>query len=306
MPVNPQNVQAMIANLQGPWDDVRYFLAVAEAGSLQGAAHDLGVNHSTVFRRITGFEKSTGTRLFERLPDGYHLTLAGEELLAHARRAGEEIDLLSLKVLGKDYRPSGKIRLTAPDNIAYEFLPPYLVSFLEDYPDIDLEIVVGAESLDLTRREADVAIRATTEPPPHLIGRRVADLGWSFFAGRAYAQSPDAPMRYEELAQHRLIGADGPLRRLPPFRRLDAELSSHIRMRCSTLNAMSAIAAANFGVALMPDDQQRPTLSRLFGAEPVFKSTLWILTHPELRRTERIRLLIDHLFESLRGDSRLR
>ena len=127
------------------WDDLRYFLAVAEAGSLQGAARSLQVNHSTVFRRINGFEKTVGARLFERLADGYQLTAAGEELLAHARGVGEEIDLLQLKVLGKDYSPSGKIRLTAPDNLAYAYLPRYLATFSKRYPAITLELVVGAE-----------------------------------------------------------------------------------------------------------------------------------------------------------------
>ena len=288
------------------WDDLRYFLAVAEAGSLQGAARSLQVNHSTVFRRINGFEKTVGARLFERLADGYQLTAAGEELLAHARGVGEEIDLLQLKVLGKDYSPSGKIRLTAPDNLAYAYLPRYLATFSKRYPAITLELVVGAESLDLTRREADVAIRATTSPPPHLVGRKVFSLDWAYYAAKSYLRRHGRPGSQDALAGHRIIGADGALLRIPPFRRLHAERADEIVMTCSTLNAMSAMAAAGYGISLMPDDQIKPALQRLFPCEPLFRTEVWLLTHPELRRTERIRLLVDHLVQSFRDEPRLR
>jgi DNA-binding transcriptional LysR family regulator len=287
------------------WDDLRYFLAVAEGGSLLAAARKLGVNHSTVFRRINAFETSVGARLFERLADGYQLTTAGEDLVAHARRVGEEVDRLQLRVLGRDYRPSGKIRLTAPDNIAYAFLPAYLAEFQTRYPDIALELVVGAENLDLTRREADIAIRATSSPPPHLIGRKIVGVKWGFFASSRYLRRRDRPADPSDLTGHRLIGADGALRRIPPLRGLEAQWLSEIAMTCSTLNGMSALAVAGCGIAVLPDDQIKPTLVRLFDTTPPFVTELWSLTHPELRRTERIRLLVEHLIEAFRGDPRL-
>ena len=287
------------------WDDLRYFLAVAEARTLQGAARDLGVNHSTVFRRVNRFEDTVGARLFERLADGYQLTAAGEDLYAHAVRVGEEVDLLQLKVLGKDYRPNGKIRLTAPDNLAYEYLPRYLTAFSKRYPEITLELVVGAQSLDLTRREADVAIRATTNPPSHLVGRKALSLLWSYYAAKSYLRQRGRPSEQTDLAGHRLIGADGVLGRVPALRRLEAGYGDDIVIRCSTLNAMSAMAVVGYGIALLPDDQIKPSLVRLFPCEPRFVSDIWLLTHPELRRTERIRLLMEHLMQSFRTERRL-
>lgn len=284
------------------WDDLRFFLAVAESKTLAGAARRLDVNHSTVFRRLNEFEDDVGARLFERLPDGYQLTVAGEELLEHAERVGREIDAIELKVLGKDYRPRGTVRLTAPERIANTFLPPYLAEFASRYPEIRLELNVSATSLDLTRREADVAIRATTSPPPHLIGRRMLSLPWSYYATQGYIARHGRLASIEALSRHALIGADGALRRLSPFRALDAAAESAIVMRCSTLNTMAAMAAAGIGQALLPRDQERPALVRQIDADPAFYSELWLLTHPELKATERIRLVTDHLFDAFRED----
>lgn len=287
------------------WDDLRYFLSVARKKSLLGAAHELGVNHSTVFRRINKFEESVGARLFERLADGYHLTGAGEELFLHAERVGSEIDMLQLRVAGKDFRPSGVVRLTAPDNLAYEFLPRYLASFSRRYPDIHFELSVGAQNLDLTRRETDLAIRATTSPPEHLIGRKVVSFRWAYYASRGYLRRHGTPQNEDSLHDHRLIGADGSAQRIPPLRRMDDQFSDNIVMRCSTLNAMSAMAASGYAIAVLPDDQMKRKLVRLFSVTPAFKSDVWLLTHPELRRTERIRLLMAHLYESFRNDPRI-
>lgn len=298
------NYSCKCANME--WDDLRFFLAVAETRSLLGGARKLGVNHSTVFRRINRFEESVGARLFERLPDGYHLTQAGEELLEHASRVGEEIDLLNLKILGKDFRPSGTIRITAPENLANNYLPRYLLDFSQRYPDIDIELSVGPEKLDLTRREADLAIRATADPPPHLIGRKVLALNWAFYASREYLQSRGTPTDQAGLTGHRLIGVDGPLQRLFVYRRLVDEFSGQIAIKCSTLNSMAAMASAGYGIALLPDDQVCSPIVRLFSVTPSFKSEIWLLTHPELRRTERIRLAMDHLFESFRTDKVLK
>lgn len=292
------------AEMQMNWDDLRFFRAVAETTTLAGAARRLSVNHSTVFRRINRFEKHLGTRLFERLPDGYQLTDAGEVVLNHVSRIGEEVDNIQIKLLGKDYRPSGKIRLTAPDNLAYAYLPRYLVDFTKRYPEIDIDMVVGAENLNLTRREADIAIRATSDPPAHLMGRKLIEVDWAFYASKGYL-SGARPKKTSDLSGKRLIGADGQSLRLPAMRYLDKHFPSDIVMRCSTLDAMSAMAVAGYGIALLPDDQAKPTLLRLFPCEARIISEIWILTHPELRSIERIRLLMEHLTVAFRSDKRL-
>jgi DNA-binding transcriptional LysR family regulator len=288
------------------WDDLRIFNAVVDGGSLRSASLSLGVNHSTVFRRLHRLEDSVGARLFDRLPEGYSLTQVGEELRAHAVRVREEIDALQLAVLGKDFRPRGTIRITAPDNIAYAYLPAYFETFRRLYPEIRIDLIAGGTSLDLTRREADIAVRATKKPPDYLIGHKVYSLDWAFYAATKYLQEAGRPRNQRDLKTHWIIAGDGPTARLPGMSWLDRNCANQIVARCNTLNAMSSLAEAGLGIALLPDDQSKPELERLFPITPSARTDLWILTHPELRKTERVRLMVNHLFDSMRADDRLK
>jgi len=290
---------------QFDWDDVRIFNAVVDGGSLRAASGTLGINHSTVFRRLKRLEDAVGARLFDRLPEGYVLTQTGEEFRRHAVRVREEIDALELAVLGRDFKPSGTIRITAPDNIAYSYLPAYFERFRAQYPAIRIELLAGGTSLDLTRREADIAVRATRKPPDYLVGRRICSLAWAFYASPAYLQAEGRPARQADLEAHRLLAGEGGASRLPAMVWLEKNLGSRIVARCNTLNAISSLAAAGYGIALLPDDQCKPDLERLFPVTPGEQTDLWLLTHPELRKTERIRLMMSHLYDSLRGDPRL-
>ncbi len=147
------------------WNDLRYFLAIARAGTLAGAAQTLGVNHSTVFRRLNAFEDRLGVRLFERLPEGYVSTSEGEEIRRHAEAVDDSINALARTVAGRDYRLSGRIRLTTAASLASDYVAGYLLQFRHSHPDITVEIATGDNDFDLTRREADVALRATQIQP---------------------------------------------------------------------------------------------------------------------------------------------
>src|SRR5687768_15286911 len=168
------------------WDDLRYLLAIGREGSLNGAARRLGVNHSTVFRRLNGSEARLGVRLFERHPEGYAPTAAGEEVLRHAQRIEESIDAIGRTAAGRDVQLSGSIRLTTASNLAVDYVAGYVPQWLERYPEIRIEIAVGDRDFDLARREADVALRATTAPPEYLVGRRVCEISWWVYGGLNY------------------------------------------------------------------------------------------------------------------------
>ena len=285
------------------WNDLRFCLAVARAGSLAGAARTLGVNHSTIFRRLNAFEESLGVRVFERLPEGYVPSAEGEEILRHAEAAEAAVLALERTVAGKDFRLAGRIRLTTPANLAVRFVARYLPDFLDLYPDIRVEIVVGDRDFDLIRREADLALRATSQPPEYLVGRKVMALSWWVFAGQRYLARRARPKAMDELADHPLIGAEASFLRLPAFAALEAAYpESAFVARASDLGSMAALAEAGLGLALLPIDQQAPTLVPLFPVEPQPSSDLWLLTRPDLRHVARFRVFSDFLVERLRTD----
>lgn len=285
------------------WNDLRYCLAIARAGSLAGAARTLGVNHSTIFRRLNTFEELLGVRVFERRPEGYVPTAGGEEILRHAEVAADAVLALERTVAGKDFRLAGRIRLTTPANLAVRFVARYLPDFLDLYPDIRVEIAVGDRDFDLARREADLALRATPQPPDYLVGRRVMALSWWVFAGQRYLARRPGPSTMAELANHPLIGAEASFLRLPVFAALEAaHAESTFVARASDLGAMAALAEAGLGLALLPIDQQAPTLVPLFPVEPQPSSDLWLLTHPDLRDVARFRAFSAFLIERLRAD----
>ena len=168
------------------WNDLRVFLALARAGSVRASAVRLTVSHSTVVRRIEALEASLGVRLFERLAMGYTLTPAGEAMLQRAEKIEDEIHGLELSILGQDAKLSGAIRVTMADALFQHLLAPDLQRFKLAYPDIDIEITASYDVVDLSKREADVAIRFMSNPPEHLVGHRLPNLNVSFYASHEY------------------------------------------------------------------------------------------------------------------------
>ncbi|MCG6938744.1 MAG: LysR family transcriptional regulator [Gammaproteobacteria bacterium] len=277
------------------WNALKIFLAIAECGSLAGAAKTLGVNHSTVFRRLNSLEDDICGRLFERLSYGYELTAMGEELLEKAKKVESLFDDMERYIVGKDIKPRGVVKITAPNNIAYRYLPRYLAGFRQSYPEIQLELLVSNLEFNMTNRQADIAVRATPKPPEHLVGKMVRSIRWSVYSSEKYRDTHGWPADIEQLNDHLLIGASGAMRNLPAFVWLEKYLSQQTGIRCDELIAMASFAETGQGLAFLPNDQQRPGLNKLFEFEPGGISDLWLLTHPDLRYVERIKLLMQHL-----------
>lgn len=284
------------------WNSVKIFLTIADKGSLSAASKTLAINHSTVFRRLNAFEKEMGGRLFERLSHGYELTPMGKELLFFAQNIADSFHDLERHVVGKDIQPKGVVKITAPNNIAYRYLPRYLAKFQHRYPDIHIELLASNLEFNMNNRQADVAIRATPSPPKHLIGRQLKTIQWSVYGSSAYEQQSGLPNNLEELPNHRLIGATGDMCRLPGFIWLEKNVPQHIHTRCDDLVTMSFFAEAGQGLAFLPDDQQRPAIKKLFAFEPGETSNLWLLTHPDLRNVKRIKLVMQCLTTALQNE----
>ncbi|MGH8354156.1 MAG: LysR family transcriptional regulator [Pseudomonas sp.] len=285
------------------WSDLKFFLAVARCGSLGKAASKLKVTHSTVFRRLNSLESAMDIKLFARLPEGYRLTDDGAEMLAYVERVSERIDELQRRLDNRSDSLRGVINLTAPHNLAYRYLPGYLAEFRHRYPELQVNLLVGNEALNLSRREADLAIRATPAPPEQLIGHKLLSLAWGAYAAPTYLAEHGSPAATDDLPGHAIISAHDELLRLPAFAWVERQIpAQRIAARCSDLIAMSALAVAGLGIALLPDDQAKPELRRLFDFAPGRHSDLWLLSHPDLRDNRGLRLLKDFIIEKFRAD----
>jgi len=250
------------------WNSLKIFLAIAANGSLSAAAKTLNINHSIAFRQLNSFEKEIGGRLFERLNYGYQLTPVGEDLLVFAENIASSFDDLERHIAGKDMQPKGVVKITAPNNITYRYLPRYLAEFHCLYPEIQIELLASNRQFNMTNRQADIAIRATPSPPEHLVGRQLRTIQWSVYGSQAYQHPLGLPRHLEQLQHHRLIGGTGGMRDLPGFIWLESHFSQQIEIRCDDLVTMSYLAEAGRGLAFLPDDQQRSEIEKYFHMNP--------------------------------------
>lgn len=271
------------------WDDLRYVLAVAEARSLAGAARALSVNHTTVLRRIGAFEKTLGLRLFERLPTGYVLTAGGEELIATARQVNDTVIELERKLAGQDLRLSGTVRVTTTDTLMGSILPEILADFRKAHPGIQVEIALSNMMLNLSKRDADIAIRPANDPPENLVGRRVAKVAFAVYGSPGYLK---AHGQSKELSKHRWIAPDDSLAATSVARWMRSKVPhAEVTLRADSLFGLKSAAQAGLGLAALPCylGDTSPALVRVHLPIAAMETALWILTHDDLRHTARIR-----------------
>jgi DNA-binding transcriptional LysR family regulator len=277
------------------WGALQVMLAVADAGSLAGASRRLGVNHTTVLRRVAAFEAQLGVRLFERLPTGYVLTASGEELAAAARQVQETVFGVERRLLGKDLSLTGSVRVTTADTLAVSLLPPVLARFRQVHPEVWLELATSSSMASLSKREADVAVRPSRNPPENLVGRRVAEVAIAIYATPRYLAAHPAK---QELARQVWIAPDDSLSGTTIARWMRRQLTdAPVAMRADSLVAMAYGALAGVGVAALPCylGDRTPGLRRVRNAVAEMATELWVLTHEDLRGTARIRALTDFL-----------
>jgi DNA-binding transcriptional LysR family regulator len=224
------------------WDDLRFVLAVGRERTLSAAARSLGVNHTTVFRRIGQIETGLGVRLFERHRDGYTPTAAGEEAVALGERLEGQIDGLERQLCGRDTRPSGTLRVTTTDTLLMGALGAPLAAFCRDHPAIALEVTAANPLASLSKRDADLAIRPAAAPPETLVGRRLCVIASAVYGAAAYLEHAPAP---EDLGAHPWIAPDDSLAHLASARWLRATLPAvQPALRVNTLLGMAAAARA--------------------------------------------------------------
>jgi molybdate transport repressor ModE-like protein len=282
------------------WDDARIFLAVAREGSFSNAAKRLGVQHSTVSRRIRELEKNLATPLVERKTSGYVLTQAGEELKLSACRIEQELLSFEGEVSGQDDDVAGRLRVTAIANMASTVLMPYFARFSAVHPNIELNVQVTNNSVRLTEREADIAIRQTNRPGETLIGTQLTTVASAVYGSRRYCADVSSGKSAEKW-----IGVD-----CCEYHRTwtkqawpSEEHEFYVDETSLTLAAMKHGLGVGFLPCFLGDSD--PELVRYREPEAQHELGLWLLYHRDLRNTKRVTLFREHMQREIKEASAL-
>lgn len=280
------------------WDDVRYFLAVAREGSVRAAAARLAVNHATVLRRIAQLEGRLGGRMFEKLPSGYRLTTAGEEILEFAEQMETSSHRLETRVFGRDQGVSGLLRVTLPPPFAAHLLMPDFADFARLHPDIEMEFLSTGELANLTNRQADVAIRVAYDRetlPLNLHGLKGPEVFGGFYMARSLpvARHTDTPDPVRWIA----ISGQG----VPDWARAGEAHTTGVPIRTTDFATQITAVRQGLGITMLPCfvGDADPLLMRAPGTDLHLFGTLWLLTQGETRKTKRVRLFTEFMSRKL-------
>jgi DNA-binding transcriptional LysR family regulator len=280
------------------WDDVRYFFAVARGGSVRAAAARVGVNHSTVLRRIAQLEERLGSHMFEKLPSGYRLTAVGEEVLELAEQMEASSHQLETRVFGRDQSVRGLLRVTLAPTLATHLLMADFADFARLHPDIEMEILSSGELANLTNREADVAIRVVYDRktlPLNLHGLKGPELFGGVYMSRdllaAWRAGASDPIRWI------VISKDG----APDWVRDGEVRTMEVSFRTTDGEVQIAAVRQGLGVTTLPCfvADADPLLVRVPGTDLHMYGTLWLLTQGETRKTKRVRLFTEFISRRL-------
>jgi len=270
------------------WDDVRHFLALARTGSVRAAGASLGVSHSTVARRVDALEARLSTRLFDRHRDGYLLTEAGREMLPGAERVERELAQIERGLAGGDASMEGVVSLTCCDAFVSGMLLPALAELCDQHPGLEVAVANDARPFDLSKREADIALRVLAcgaQPPEHLIGRLLVPVTVCSYVATAHAQRLDPEgetsrwLAFDERKVTRMMIDSSSYPSLPMWGAF------------SSIETILQAAHAGLGLAMLPTyvGDPDPALQRLPAPDLRHVADIWLLYHPDLRDNARVR-----------------
>lgn len=279
------------------WDDIRYFLAVAREGSVRGAAKRLAVNHATVLRRIAQLEERLGAQMFDKLPSGYRLTAAAEEVIEFAGQMEASSHQLETRLFGRDQSVRGLLRVTLPPPLAGYLLMPDFADFTRLHPNIEMEILSSGELANLTNREADVAIRVVYDRealPLNLHGLKGPEVLGGFYISRDRLDAWRA-----EATDPRWISVSG--HGVPAWTLEGEALTRGAPFRTTDFETQIAAVRQGIGITTLPCfvGDADPLLERVPSTDLHLYGAIWLLTHGETRKTKRVRLFTEFLSHRL-------
>jgi DNA-binding transcriptional LysR family regulator len=271
------------------WEDVSYFLTLLREGSVRAAGARLTVSHSTVARRVEALEEKLQVRLFDRTPDGYSLTDAGRLMVAGAERVETEMSALERGLLGQDERLEGTVRVTCTDSYLSDLITRSLAELCAQYPAIELEITTSYRTFDLSKREADIALRLfrpQKRPADHLLGKKLVSVAYGNYVAIAHAERLDPELVGNET---RWLGWNE-----PGLDEVWLRETSYPKVplwgRFGTVELQLQATHAGLGIANLPcvTADRDPGLRRLASADVRTYFDIWMLSHPDLRDTARL------------------
>jgi DNA-binding transcriptional LysR family regulator len=294
--------------MHGPmfeWDDARHFLAVHRKGSLSAAAKQLGVNQSTVGRRLLTLEERLGAKLFFRTRDGYRIAPAGERLLPHAERMEDEATAITREIAGQETTLTGNVCVTAGDLVGPLVIAPLLVRLHAKYPDIDLELDTDNSLRSLSKREADIAVRIGNVAEHGVAARKVCEFGSAAYASKSYLASRGRP-RGDDWSGHDFIGFSE-TRHVMEARWIEEHaVKGRVVFRGKGTLPQLVMARAGVGIAALPcyAGDAEPDLVRLTPLSQIMRASMWLVVHEDMRHAARIRACVEFLAEGLRAESK--
>ena len=286
------------------WNDLRYFLSVADHGSTLAAGRALRISQTTVARRIAALEQAIGFPLFDRRQAGYALTPAGDALLDRARAVEHAASGFGEAAAAQARDVTGTVRLTTEEIFANTLLGPMLRELHDLHPGIVIELDTAREIRDLGAGEADIALRSTeSEQQAGVVGRRLCIDDWTLYCSRDYAARHGVPKTVEELKSHALVGGGGGnLWRAYEAWIHELGLDEQVAMHHGTSTGLLSAVRSGFGIAVLPcivaDDD--PDLIRCLPPRRGHGRVMWLLTHDRVRHSPRVRTVIDFLYERLK------
>lgn len=286
------------------WNDLRFFLAVYRARTLAGAARSLGVDHTTVGRRLATMERALGATLFARTPGGLLPTESAGQILPLAEQAERAVQGIERVALGEDSRPEGPVRVTTSETLA-GFLGRRLGELHAKHPGVTVEVLAGNANLDLIRGEADIAIRIAPTTQADLVCRKLATAGWSAYAARTYVAVRGTPVPITDLTNHDVVAFNDSLSKVPGAQWIEAHgKAANVVLRSGSIPAAWNAALGGLGIVIVPcllaerEDAMVRLTPEILGSRDIA-----LVVHPDLARVARVRVVMDFLVERFARDA---
>ena len=286
------------------WDNLRIFLALSRNKTLTKAGESLQVSHATVYRKIKAFEKELGVTLFENTPNGYLQTSAADRLFESMEAVETKIESSLRELKGLDQRIQGNILLETTDTVGCKMLPTILKKFQIAYPELSIELNISSDTVSLSKREADIAVRASAQPPPNLVGRKVGRIDFAVFAAETYLENCEPIRSAEDLSKHHILVLNESFGHLAVKQWMDRQITTDTDVtKVNGILPLIELCEAGLGLAALPRFALTSGCSVLKEIYPIPESLehhLWVLTHRDLVKSTRIRITTEFLYRELK------